>query len=133
MCLDSLKKFKTTGVGWKVVLIEDGKYMPPLQFRYMESYKKRGWNIDTNNNTLGFYDGKEKRILNYPIGYHIFVAKKDAKKFKARKEEIIRKVKYQEVVAIGTQKIVKRRFPFGKDMYIDAKVIVAKKFKFIRR
>lgn len=137
MCLNKLEKFKTTGVGWKVVLITEKKYVPPLRFCCQDSYKKRGWNIDAKDNPLSFYDNDKKETVFYPTGYHIFVNKKDAKRFMIKHfeeigcKEIVKKVRYKTVVATGTQTL--RARTSEKQEYVHAKVIVAKKFKFIRR
>ena len=136
MCLNKLEKFKTTGVGWKVVSITEKKYVPPLQFYSMDSYKKRGWNIDTRNCKLSFYDNDKKESVFYPTGYHIFVNKRDAKRFMVKDcseidhKEIVKKVKYKKVVATGTQSL--RARTSEKQEYVHAEVVVAKEFEFIK-
>lgn len=109
MCLDKLKKFKTTGIGYKVVRKIGKKYCSVVFGCEKKAFYTKKWNKDTSK-------GKIKMWVEYRKGYHIFTTLKSAQRFWG-KAFPVKKVEYRKVVATGKQT--------GKY------VVVAREFRFI--
>ena len=125
MCLARLKDFKVSkNYGWKVFFEADGKLYGEI-FSTDKERKINRW-LDSDD-----YLGVEgsKRIMCsisyeiYSSGWHIFLRKKDAKRWAKASHKlpgrdlVIRKVLFKEVVAKGEQ--------------IHCRVVVAKKIKIL--
>ena len=119
MCLDiiykgnqkkeALAKLPKSGYYWKVVVLSDGKYYPPIFSEY-GNYKS-GWNSTQPKSN---YTG-------YLLAYHLFRNKKEADKMKRwvsvhgkEKKKIVTRcrVKRKDIINVGTQ---------GKDLCIVTK------------
>ena len=105
---EALAKFPETGYYWKVVTFIDGKYYPSV-YKYSEPFK-----------TLNVKKKPLYRGMGYNLAFHIFRYKKDAIAWRGWLDDrVVRcKVKKQDIVAIGTQRI------FG----MQKLVIVTKRF-----
>jgi len=122
MCLKELRKFSVkldengVGIGWKVFYKDSDGTLCPEVMRHLFEYKRNGW-----------YRAKlPKKIPKHLFGYypyfHIFLARKDARKWKevfsgSSEHIVIRKVKFKEPIATGIQTYC----------MIDFRCVVAKK------
>jgi hypothetical protein len=109
VCLDNLTKEKVAdpGFGWKVFHnfgIEQlgGDWHSERKLRPINRWLHERNYRDQNTVKLVTVDSSEE----YPLGWHIFIAKKASIAWKRRsgcRESIIRKVQYKKVVAVGRQ------------------------------
>jgi len=122
MCLDILKPVSTKkGYGWKTFAMDDGQLYSWIdKDRGRErQLLPREWIKDCRDIPIMMDNG-----FSYPTGYHIFVTKRSAEKWKIN-EEVIRKVRFHNVVATGIQKGLKKPQKFqvivAKEIYIEDK------------
>jgi hypothetical protein len=95
---DALAKLPKSGYYWKLVVLFDNKYIPPIFSEY-GSYKN-GWNSTH----------QKSECAGYFLAYHLFRYKKDAKKmmywvsaFKKKKVIVRCKVRKKDIINIGRQ------------------------------
>lgn len=115
MCLSTVDPKPKTNrkTGYKVVDRSGGGLYPPCQGT--GPYEVGGWITDPNKDVeIGFGP------IRYPTGYHIFLSLAGAKAWTMSTGSYIVKVKFDDVVATGTQKI------YGRG-YRPYRVIVARK------
>jgi hypothetical protein len=128
MCLDFVKKTKVKdeGVGYQVFSINNGVLLPSNREYYYKKNQKRNyipvnrWEKDKSTNMI-FYTNCKKpyKDLQYESGFHIFLNLKDAIEWRVGKQ-VIRKVKYKQVVVHGFQYI------YNKNSGVIAQIVVVK-------
>lgn len=105
MCLSKVTKIykkpdPKERVGWKVGVLTSEHFIP-----YFATFVR----LKTNK----WERAKDDKSENYPLGFHIFTKKLDAKRFldfyiRTKGDGTIVKVKYRKVVARGVQSLTKR-------------------------
>ena len=129
MCLARLTDFKVSKKhGWKVFFCLGGS----LHGEFCGTNEERKVNRWLDSDDFLYDENREQLICDstetYPVGWHIFLRKEDAKiwmkKSVFKKHLVIRKVLFKEIVAKGEQQ-------FFCDKIILFKVVVAKKIKIL--
>lgn len=104
MCLDYREKFKINRhYGWKVFYKKNGI----LRFAYQHGIAKENeWLVSKSNQRYA-------SLLEYPLGFHLYITKKDAledlKEFQLCDPEhkdnfVVRKVLFEQVIITGYQR-----------------------------
>ena len=109
MCLTILDDYEVKqDYGWKVFWKKEGKLCADL-FPHLP-YPVNRWIKEKDYRALS---GRREYIrfpntsIRYPMGFHIFLKKKDARGWKNWWNERIRKVKFRKIVAKGWQRGMK--------------------------
>lgn len=115
MCLDRLKKFKASRVGWKCINIDKKNNIHPLCRNKKIKFHPWKWNKDTKKSKI-----RVGYLQSYPCGFHVSIYKKDALTWKSflSPNQVVKKVEYRKIVVTGYQ--------------WNEKVVVAKEFRFIK-
>ena len=114
MCLQQIleipEEYKTgEHVGYKVLV---GQYYTPIMSKYI---KLNEWVFDDNPNIINIFYATD--MLEYKLGFHIFINRKDADDYVQTDDDVVVKVKFKDVVAYGLEGSAK--VIVAKQMYVD--------------
>lgn len=124
MCL-AVVTHRLTGIGYKVFFLTKQNQLIGARYTLGSSYRKNIWIHDTNDSIL------REGLINYPAGFHIYEKLEDARKQKNggySVKYVIHKVKYKNVVCVGTQDPTFRTYNNSAE---QAPVIIAKSMRIL--
>jgi len=107
MCLNYLAEFRVTkDYGWQVFgetakgLVQLYRHRPQRRMPVVEG----AWQADRSN---CFIRSKSHNFIKYyKTGFHLFTNKKDALRYRSKSHnEVVRKVRFRNLVAKGTQRL----------------------------